>query len=275
MDFYATIDFSFIKEEIKFSNISSNLIPVQNAENITSSHETTLESTGENFEIIEITDEGSKPSNSEQISPDDFIIEEISEDDNNFTKIEENLSEFLQIQHEFKKTQQSFPCLLCNLNFPNKFNLERHFASARHQKTENDFIASEHHEKLSLDEMIVEDTPDDFDVINSHFCKECYLMFDKLTDYKSHMRNSHSIFKCEKCSRRFRSENEFNKHMSRHEKSKDFACGFCDKKFTNNQNLRRHERAHVGLMKFVCGVCSKNYDQKTNLTRHLKVHGNY
>jgi hypothetical protein len=231
----------------------------------------TLDTTENQFEVIEIFDEFSK---SGVITTDHFIIEEILEDDKNFNKIEENLSEFLKIDN--KKKIPNFPCLLCNLNFKSKFNLENHFSSLRHQKTENEFIESEQNvdEKLSVDEMIIEDTEDDFDLIKYEIfpCRECETTFDRFTDLKNHMKAQHSYFKCQICSRRYKNQKDFQEHFKRHEKSKGYICGLCGKIFTNNQNLRRHEKAHNGVKKFSCKICAHKFDQKSNYLRHLKIH---
>lgn len=200
------------------------------------------------------------------LDTDEIIIEELSEDDENFRIASENLSQSTESTENFT---QNFPCLLCNVTFTSKFNLERHFSSLRHQKTENDFIASsDAEEKISVDEMIIED-PLEIDV---HTCKDCLMSFVRMKDLKDHRRKSHSKFKCGKCNRRCKSEIDFTYHMQRHEKSGEYSCRYCWKAFTNNQNCKRHERAHEGVKKFECKVCAKKFDQKSNLLRHLKVH---
>lgn len=171
------------------------------------------------------------------------------------------------------KSSQNFTCLLCKLNFPNRFNLDRHFTSQKHIRAENEFTV-DHIEEDDFNEFIIEEIPDDLDVIElKNFCRECNLSFKNAYQLRKHSQNVHRIYKCEKCCRGFKSVKEFELHLERHVKSDEFRCESCGKIFTNNANLRRHEKLHLeNAKKFECKICSKVFNQKTNLQRHLKVH---
>lgn len=272
MEYFNNINLPFKSNESKLLN---TLNSPPNFYKSIEDEEKTLTASEKEFEILEFDINDLMKSRNDAIVTDEIIIEEIFEGDKNFNKIEENLSEFLQIG-KGKEKNQNFSCLLCNLSFKTKFNLETHFWSLKHQKTENEFIAAEQNgnERLSIDEMIVEDAPDDMNISNYevHTCHECQAIFPRISDLKNHKRIKHSSFKCQECNRRYKNQKDYEEHIQRHQKSKDFKCETCGKFFTNNQNLKRHERAHNGVKKFECLVCGHKFDQKSNLVRHSKIH---
>ena len=203
------------------------------------------------------------------VSTEEFIVEEMNFGDQKITITIPILERII----EEPTASKNFPCLLCKLSFPNRFNLDRHFSSRKHLKNENVFISTVEHIETA-EEFIIEETPDELDVISDNLCcKDCHKKFINAYQLKKHHQSVHRVYKCEKCARGFKTEKEFTLHLERHQKSDNFQCSHCFKCFTNNTNLRRHEKVHLeSARKFECNFCKKNFNQKTNLVRHLKVH---
>lgn len=172
----------------------------------------------------------------------------------------------IKILDESPEKSQKFSCVICNLQFNSKFNLDRHFNSQRHAFNEGEFS--------DLSDLIEEEIPDEIDVkFETAFCKECSKVFKNPYQLKIHQQSVHRSYKCKKCSRGFKNEKELLLHMDRHKKEELFRCQHCNKTFTNNTNMRRHEKLHLSAIKtFGCGTCGKTFSQKTNLQRHEKTH---
>jgi KRAB domain-containing zinc finger protein len=188
-------------------------------------------------------------------------IKEEREEEESCVEIQENLSEFLQFNKKSQKVKP-YSCSACNFSTDNRYYIQHHFRTAKHQKNILSAVKSE--------EILIE-VLDELDVIEVFSCGNCGTLFSNKSQLRDHNRDIHYL-KCHNCNRRFKTEKELNLHMARHSQSNYFQCSQCPKNFTTSSNLLRHERIHSETKSFICHVCAKNFGQKTNLLRHLKVH---
>lgn len=107
---------------------------------------------------------------------------------------------------------------------------------------------------------------------------ECHLCHQKVTSMSAihiHMR-SHSgdtPFGCTKCSKKFKSSNNLNRHQMIHTGGeKRFACNECDSRFHYKSELNFHKIRHTGERKYVCSKCPLAFINANHLKRHEKIH---
>lgn len=276
MDFTLdNINWSFIEEiekDIQFSTLTDDFQLDTDILKGDLNLSTITESEMIDFEMPDIEEMMVDNFLNDAVSTEEFIVEEMNFGDQKIT-ITIPILEKITEEPSTTSANKNFICLLCNLNFPNRFNLDRHFSSRKHLKNENVIVTSVEHIETT-EEFFIEETADELDVISDHLnCKDCHKKFINAYQLKKHHQSVHRVFKCEKCARGFKSEKEFALHLERHQKSDNFQCSYCFKCFTNNTNLRRHEKVHLdSARKFECNFCKKNFNQKTNFVRHLRVH---
>ena len=84
-------------------------------------------------------------------------------------------------------------------------------------------------------------------------------------------------FKCEFCSKRFKREYDFLKHVRILHKSQtkeDFSCDLCSKIFTTLMSLKKHKwDYHESVKKNYCDICGLAFSKSSELNFHVdKVH---
>lgn len=79
-------------------------------------------------------------------------------------------------------------------------------------------------------------------------------------------------FKCDVCSKIFKSRTYLWAHMNQH-KDKRFSCDICGRKFTYKCNLKSHLITHQESRPFECDVCNKAFKMKSLLASHKILHG--
>ena len=70
------------------------------------------------------------------------------------------------------------------------------------------------------------------------------------------------------------------RHLSVHDKVKDYTCNVCKKEFTAPSKLKRHEKVHEpsnsdnreNVDSYPCDKCDKTYTQKRYMIKHMKTH---
>lgn len=81
-------------------------------------------------------------------------------------------------------------------------------------------------------------------------------------------------YECEQCTRSFRYEKSYLKHIRvSHGIQSDttYRCEICQQTFANRSNLTIHERhVHNDERLFICGICSKTFKRKKDVTRHMR-----
>jgi hypothetical protein len=80
---------------------------------------------------------------------------------------------------------------------------------------------------------------------------------------------------CEKCLRRFSSNQKLRNHKARiHEgkTSNNFECPKCHKWFSQKSNLTQHDKTvHLKLREHVCEVCGRAFGENCKLQLHIRI----
>ncbi|XP_022109457.1 zinc finger protein 502-like [Acanthaster planci] len=76
-------------------------------------------------------------------------------------------------------------------------------------------------------------------------------------------------YKCDICSKPFRSRSEIKVHMRTHTNERPFQCGICHKVFKLLTHLKDHMLIHTGERPFTCNVCNSAFRRDSALRRHL------
>ncbi|XP_044729709.1 zinc finger protein 883-like [Chrysoperla carnea] len=84
--------------------------------------------------------------------------------------------------------------------------------------------------------------------------------------------NSKRKFKCEECSKTFKTKSHLRSHSFVHTNERPYVCSVCSKGFNSNRNLKRHTMIHTGEKPYACSLCSKSFNQQVTLNHHMRVH---
>jgi hypothetical protein len=104
---------------------------------------------------------------------------------------------------------------------------------------------------------------------------------DKIENKKSKKPRKAPVFnrddgpQCDKCLRRFCSNQSLRNHKARiHDgkTSNDFECLKCHKRFSLKENLTRHDKTvHLKLREHVCEVCGRAFGENGTLQMHIRM----
>jgi len=117
---------------------------------------------------------------------------------------------------------------------------------------------------------------------NSRTCTVCFMLLTSKQAMKRHIVNVHQAknFECEKCEKKFNSQESLDMHMisSLFEKDKH-VCKTCSKEYKHKKDLDRHTRIHdeeSSIVNISCDECGKVFTRKSNLYKHRgRKHGLY
>ncbi|GFT78786.1 hypothetical protein NPIL_564011 [Nephila pilipes] len=127
--------------------------------------------------------------------------------------------------------------------------------------------------------------------MNSFFCTQCHVTFDKLWLFRGTQNNSpfmgsleifacwktshetHSVgdFQCELCSFRGLSSRDLGYHLLEHAGDRN-VCPLCGRTFVQRSGLRTHFRSHTRERPFACGECDERFSYKHVLRDHQLMH---
>ncbi|KNC34645.1 hypothetical protein FF38_07038 [Lucilia cuprina] len=108
-------------------------------------------------------------------------------------------------------------------------------------------------------------------------CLPCDKEFTKICYLTQHNKSFHSgeyPFRCQKCGKRYQSEDVYITHLGKHKTTdKAHKCDICPKQFHHKTDLRRHiEAIHTGNKQHSCDICEKSFCRKDHLRKHLETH---
>ena len=111
-------------------------------------------------------------------------------------------------------------------------------------------------------------------------CSFCDKTFFNTVNLKRHVVDTHEQlgnlnFKCETCSKGFKSKGEFRAHVKIH-LTDSYSCQMCDKKLTSLFVLKSHEASFIMFFQnsslFQCSVCHKELKTIYTLKTHIRSH---
>ena len=107
-------------------------------------------------------------------------------------------------------------------------------------------------------------------------CKYCGKIFNKTSNFKSHVKTVHEgvkEHKCETCGKLFGQLSNLKTHIKNvHEGQKDHKCVRCEKSFSSKRSLDVHVKTvHEGKKEHKCETCGKEFGQLVTLKKHIKI----
>ncbi|KAL9974576.1 hypothetical protein ACROYT_G011627 [Oculina patagonica] len=79
-------------------------------------------------------------------------------------------------------------------------------------------------------------------------------------------------FGCDKCEKKFYTNNDLRRHQTSHQESRPFTCEECQKGFRTSSELTLHKAIHVEVKQYKCEFCGKEFRTKGCIKSHIKYH---
>ena len=87
---------------------------------------------------------------------------------------------------------------------------------------------------------------------------------------KSYMLDDQGRYVCNICDSTFKSKDNLNRHIVKHDGTKDFKCIYCPREFYFQRDLNVHlKQSHFESKKVVCGVCDADFTTNSALKKHF------
>ena len=101
-------------------------------------------------------------------------------------------------------------------------------------------------------------------------CRICKDVVDSIGERNRHMAEKHGMneFKCEKCDKKFETENSLKRHEKIHEEGvKILKCDECDETFIHESQRKRHKLTHTEAVTYHCPSkdCTKKKGLQVNI----------
>jgi uncharacterized Zn-finger protein len=106
-------------------------------------------------------------------------------------------------------------------------------------------------------------------------CVPCNKTFSHKCHYTQHMKTVHTgvkPYKCQRCGKKFATENELDRHAVKHDGLKPFRCVKCPKSYNNKVDLKRHEKNHESQAPHPCEICGRGFVRRDHLEKHYQSH---
>ncbi|XP_064623423.1 zinc finger protein 665-like [Lineus longissimus] len=176
--------------------------------------------------------------------------------------------------------EKGFQCHLCDKGFYTKSGLKKHALLHEGMKFECEVCNKSYGCVGDLKRHSLSHTG-----LRPFRCRECGHGFSRNYLLRNHCEQHHPDligfstrpFKCEHCMKRFKDENERDKHAIVHAKKELFKCHDCEKAFGRRYDLIKHRRKHLGKHTgiFQCGECDYVFSKKSALFEHARTHPNF
>lgn len=79
-------------------------------------------------------------------------------------------------------------------------------------------------------------------------------------------------FECDKCEKKFYTNNLLRRHQTSHQEARPFSCEECQKGFRTSSELTIHKAIHVEVKQYKCEFCGKEFRTKGCIKSHIKYH---
>ena len=109
----------------------------------------------------------------------------------------------------------------------------------------------------------------------SHQCFKCGSCFYKEGALKRHENTVHTDsrpFKCDTCSKSFKSLQDLRGHERTHTGERPYKCDQCDYAGALPSSLRTHKMKHNGVKPFKCDLCEYRCRIQPTLRMHMQKH---
>ncbi|XP_059055005.1 zinc finger protein 615-like [Achroia grisella] len=121
------------------------------------------------------------------------------------------------------------------------------------------------------------DFPDNFDIDDETTHKLIDTMLETFLESTTRKKNKNQVsrYACNKCDKKFTSENQLAHHKKMSHKV-SFACKVCGKVFNKINTLKIHEQVHTKSSQttFSCNICGDTYYDSKSVHLHLRdAHG--
>ncbi|TRY91110.1 hypothetical protein DNTS_020403 [Danionella cerebrum] len=109
-----------------------------------------------------------------------------------------------------------------------------------------------------------------------HLCRHCDFKTSDPFTLSRHILSVHTKdlpFKCKRCKRGFRHQNELKKHMKTHSGRKVYQCQYCEYNTTDASGFKRHVISiHTKDYPHRCDYCTKGFRRPSEKNQHIMRH---
>ncbi|KAL4659657.1 zinc finger protein 711-like [Arapaima gigas] len=109
-----------------------------------------------------------------------------------------------------------------------------------------------------------------------HQCRHCDFKISDPFTLSRHILSVHTKdlpFKCKRCKRGFRHQNELKKHMKTHSGRKVYQCQYCEYNTTDASGFKRHVISiHTKDYPHRCDYCKKGFRRPSEKNQHIMRH---
>ncbi|MGH0141322.1 UNVERIFIED_CONTAM: hypothetical protein FKN15_073732 [Acipenser sinensis] len=192
-----------------------------------------------------------------------------------------------------KQEEESCPCPCCEMSFPRKEDLEKHFKTnhrenvslSRTVNATDTSVQPKKHLASHSDPALSHWTECEQSSTtmnksnrtteqNPYPCSECGKSFTMVGTLRAHQRvhREKPTHPCTECGKSFRDSTKLKIHQRTHTGESPYHCTLCEKSFKESGTLTKHQRTHTGETPYHCTVCDKTFSILGTLKRHQRIH---
>uniref|UniRef100_A0A8C9B7A8 C2H2-type domain-containing protein n=1 Tax=Prolemur simus TaxID=1328070 RepID=A0A8C9B7A8_PROSS len=174
------------------------------------------------------------------------------------------------LTHQESKTHQ---CLHCDHKSSNSSDLKRHIISVHTKDYPHkcDMCDKGFHRPSELKKHVAAHKGK-----KMHQCRHCDFKIADPFVLSRHILSVHTKdlpFRCKRCRKGFRQQNELKKHMKTHSGRKVYQCEYCDYSTTDASGFKRHVISiHTKDYPHRCEYCKKGFRRPSEKNQHITRH---